>query len=567
MDRSGKTLVKNIGLLTFAIMLMGAALVRCFFGVDTTDESMYIAESAAVSQGQIPYVTNWFHSSGYAVAAVPFIKLYRMVTGGYEGIFLYTRIAYTLIKAVILTWGFFVIRRLYSVRTAALFLMPVLLFAPHSISNFSYNTIPFLLELVAACYMMRLLKEKKTGDVRWVAVLVATATFLNPTHAVMAFWWFVVLVIFCSRHALEKKCVWQYVVTGVAIALAVCLLLSLLAGGIGVFIEGFATATKYNPYYYLDDRSPELHKRYAVDMLKGAVICLGICFLCWLLLFKMGKEKKRSLWALQIGTALFIIAGLIKHYQNISGFMRMLYGGLILLPLIVGVLRAESDRRLLFIWWFPGVLNLTISAVTACYGISHREYLLLFSVLTLTLQTEELRRKDAGSSAVPHIFPIVFAFALAGELYGYMYRDVPVWQCNTVVQEGIYKGIVTTSERADYLVILENYIHEVTASEDWVYAQQSDSSLYLMSDGKILAPTAWSSSVFWGLEHSGDVFVMKYFEFMEREPDIILYHYINVGPVVDIEKDDYPFCIFIRENYTEVEGNDELPKLKIYKRK
>lgn len=566
MDNSKKNACKNIGLLIFSIMLSAAALIRCFFGVDMTDEAMYIAESAAVSQGQVPYVTNWFHSSGYAVAAVPFMKLYHMAAGGYEGIFLYTRIMYTLVKIAILTWGVFVIRRLYPIRTAALFLMPVILFAPHSISNFSYNTIPFLLEIVAACYMTRLLREKKTGDVRWVAVLVAAAAFLNPTHAVMALWWFVVLVIFCRR-GLEKKCMWQYVVTGMTVALLSVALLSFLAGGIGVFIEGFATATKYNPYYYLDDRSPALHKQYAVDMLKGAVICLGICLVCRLLLFKMGKEKKRDLWALQLGTALFIIAGLVRYYQNISGFMRMLYGGLILLPLIVGVLRKESDRRLLFIWWFPGVLNLTISAVTAAYGISHREYLLLFSVLMLTLQTEELRKADDGSRAVPHIFPIIFALALGGELYGYMYRDVPVWQCDTVVQAGIYQGIATTKERAGYLVDLENYIHEVTDSADWVYAQQSDSSLYLMSDGRILAPTAWSSTVFWGLEHSGDAFVMKYFEFAQREPDIILYHYINVGPVVNIEDDDYPFCRFIRNNYREVEGSGEFPKLRIYRRK
>lgn len=566
---------RDLGLSIFVGILILIAVLRCFFGIETTDEAMCIAESVSVVDGNIPYVTNWFHSSGYAVVAAPLIKLYGVITGGYEGIFLFTRIMYTVVKIALLAWGVLVVKQIYSLRTAILFLVPLILFAPASISNFSYNTIPFLLDLLVACYMMRLLKRGNQGDAVVAAILVACAAFLNPTNAVMALWWLVVLIYFSAVKAISADCIWRYIVAGLGTAVLVCLVLSCLAGGVSVFIEGFTSAIKYNPYLYHKEVTGATQWAYIKLMLLGAISCVGLCVLFRFIFSKIRFLKKisgrRSSLSIQIGTAFFVFAICVYYCKSAAYIMRVLTGGLLFIPPVLCMMRKKWDKELFFVWWFPSVLNLTVSSVTAYYGIADRAYLLLPGVLMLTLLLEEEYTNEEGKlsgnlrSAI--FFPAAMSFALFCSLFGYTYRDVNTWRTNARVESGIYKGIFTTKENKEYLEGLEAYVKEITKKEDYVFAQQSFPALYLMTEGRMLAPTSWAAFVFYDIPYTGNDYVCRYFNFVQREPDVILYHYNNFGPFVDIQENKYPFCKFIIDNYVEEEGSSEFPKLKIYRRK
>ena len=567
MSASGMVSKRNetICLFIFATVLMIIALIRCFFCVEITDEAFYIADSISITNGAIPYVTHWFQSSGYAVVAAPLIKVYHLLNGGYEGLFLYTRIMYTLVKGLLLIWGGIIIRNVYSTRTAVLFLAPMILFAPYSISNFSYNTIPLLLNIVTACYMTRLVKRGNARDAVIMAILIAVATFLNPTNAITAIWYFVVLFVFSIRNVISKGDVWKYVVAGFSTAAIVCLILCILSGGVGTFIEGFTSLLKYNPYFYHKNLNIPYHRIYIRDMMFGAVGCACLCVVCYILLFKISERKKRAIRAMQIGMMVFIGAICIRYCNDVSVIMRVMTGGLLFIPPALCIIYKSLDKKLLFVWWFPNILHMVISSVTAYHGISDRAYLLLPAVLIVTMYSEEVF-KENGIRAL-NLLPICLSFALMCVLYGYTYRDADLLECDTMVEEGIYKGIFTTKEKGEYYVKLENYIHEVTTSEDYVYAQQAFQALYIMSEGKMLAPVAWYSFVFWDYsEHTGDEYVLKYYEFMQKEPDVILYHYNN-GPIVDIKEGATPFAQFINEKYEEMEGNEELPEFTIYRRK
>lgn len=553
----------------FSGILMMLAFLRCFFGVETTDEAMYIAESSAVADGAIPYVTNWFHSSGYAVVAAPFVKLYEVVTGGNTGIFLFTRIMYTIVKIVLLIWGVLAIKKIYSLRTAILFLAPLILFAPYSLSNFSYNTISFFLDVLAACYMMRLLKRGTQGDAVVVAVLVACAAFLNPTNAIMALWWLVVLIYFSAVKAISADCIWRYIAAGLGTAILVCLVLSCLAGGVSVFIEGFASAMKYNPYLYHKEVTGAAQWAYIKPMMLGALFCVGFCVFCQFVFSRIIFWKKaggRSSSSIQIGTAVFVFVSCVYYCKSAVYIMRVLTGGLLFIPPLLCMMRKKWDKELFFVWWFPSVLNLAVSALTSYYGISDRAYLLLPAVLMLTLLLEE-EYDDEKEKAFINLFPAVLSFALFCSLFGYTYRDVNVWMTNARVESGIYKGLFTTKENKEYLTELESYVKEITNEEDYVFAQQSFPALYLMTEGRMLAPTSWAAFVFSDIPYTGNDYVRRYFDFVQREPDVILYHYNNLGPFVDIQENKYPFCKFIIDNYVEEEGSEKLPKLKIYRRK
>lgn len=554
----------KIGL--FVGVLVLAAIVRCFFGIETTDEAMYLTESVSIAEwGVVPYATNWFHSSGYAVAAVPFIKLWELIHGDLEGIFLFTRIMYTLVKIVLLIWGAVIVKGLYSLKTAVLFLAPLILFAPGSTSNFSYNTIPFLLEILAACYVMRLVKQEKGKEPVWIAVLVAAACFLNPTNILLAVWWFMVLLVLERKKAVRKNCVWKYTAAGILSACFVCLVLSLLAGGLPVLIEGIALAMKYNPYFHQKEITAATQWQYIRLMLRGLWVFVLLCFICYVSVAAKKEGTQRKKYSVYTGMIIFMLVTCLWYCKSASYIMRVLTGGLIIVPLTLCKMERDADRRLLLIWWFPSVLNLVISAATAYYGIGDRAYLLLPGIIMITLLCAE--DEQNGRKAYSLLFSAVLSFALTCSLFGYTYRDANVWNCPARVESGIYKGIFTTYENSEYLTRLETYIKEITSSTDEVFIQQSFPALYLMSEGRMLAPTSWSSLVFADVPYTGDDYIRKYFEFVKREPDIILYHYNNFGPKVQIEDNAYPFCDFINESYEKAKGNEAFPLLELYRRK
>lgn len=557
--------VIKIGVLV--VLLVVIAIVRCFFGVETTDEAMYVAESVSMAEGGIvPYATNWFHSSGYAVVAVPFIKLWKLVNGDLEGIFLFTRIMYTLVKIGFLSWGVAIVKRWYPWKIAILFLTPLILFAPGSTSNFSYNTIPFLLEILAACYMTKIVRQGMGGnDVIKVAVLVAVASFLNPTNIILAMWWLVALMILVWKKKVSKGCILKYVAAGIIAAFIVCLILSFLAGGFHVLLEGFISATKYNPYYHQKEVTVATQWQYIKFMLKGLLGCGCLCLICYFFFPIKGERDERKRHAILIGMIIFILAVCLWYCKSASYIMRVLAGGLVLAPPVLCKGEKKEDGILLWIWWLPGILNLIVSATTAYYGIADRAYLLLPGILMITLLYAG-KRKEKGIDA-SFLFAAILSIGLACGLLGYTYRDANMWNCKERVGSGIYKGIFTTSENCEYLAKLEKYIKEVTLPTDAVFAQQSFPALYLMSNGRMLSPTSWSSLVFADVPYTGNDFICKYFEFMEREPDIILYHYNHFGPVVHIKDNLYPFCRFVNEKYEKMEEKEDLPGLEIYRRK
>ena len=53
-----------------------------------------------VANGRTPYLDMWFQSAGFAVLLAPFLKLFTVLTGGTEGIFLFARLVSTALRLV-----------------------------------------------------------------------------------------------------------------------------------------------------------------------------------------------------------------------------------------------------------------------------------------------------------------------------------------------------------------------------------------------------------------------------------------------------------------------------------
>lgn len=553
----------------FILFLLGTsvilAFIRSFYGVETTDEAMYLAESYSLTQGGIPYATNWFHSSGYTTIIAPLIKIWETFNGGLDGLFLFTRLMYLVFKIIIAVSCICILKSYMPKKWVYLFVSPLILFAPYSISNFSYNTIPFLLELVVSCLFLAIYKDRKRQSIFVItsAVIVAICCFVNPTNIIYAAWWFILLIFYKSKGIINKKEPLRYAIAGLLVGGAIITILSFLCGGFTVLLEGWIKATKYNPYYKIDQVTFQTQWLYIRVMVKSMVICLLLCLLSYFIItIKKEKTTERKLLAMQIGTALFLLLICIQYRNSANYLIRCMTGGLFLHPWILSNFIKEKEYVgfLLSVFWIPSVLNLTISAGTAAYGISDRAYLLLPGVLIITIFFE--MPKIPNKSKV-NLFPVMLSIVLACSLFGLMYRDDNIFKCDTKIDSGIYKNLYTTKERGEYLQKLELYLQDIVSENDYVFAQQSFPALYLMNKGKMLTPTAWSAQVFMD-GYTGDDMVRNYFEFMNKTPNIILYHYNGIGEIVDMSEEKYPFCKYINTFYEQKEQNKNYPDLRIY---
>ena len=81
-------------------------LHRIRYGIDFTDESWYVAEPYIAAKGAHPYSEIWEQAPGFVFPLVFVYRLFLMINGGTEGIFLFSRCLYLvwLLVVVLAIW-------------------------------------------------------------------------------------------------------------------------------------------------------------------------------------------------------------------------------------------------------------------------------------------------------------------------------------------------------------------------------------------------------------------------------------------------------------------------------
>ena len=77
-------------LLLLALVCVLAVFFRTPFGVDVTDESFYCSEPYLLLHGSVPYASNWSQTPLTFLLTAPVIWLYTTLTGGTDGLFLFS---------------------------------------------------------------------------------------------------------------------------------------------------------------------------------------------------------------------------------------------------------------------------------------------------------------------------------------------------------------------------------------------------------------------------------------------------------------------------------------------
>lgn len=163
--RSKLTMLNVLPYLVIAGMTV-LFLFRSVFGFDWSDETYYLALPYRFLLGDRLFVDSWDIHQTSALLMVPLLWLYRMVTGGMDGIILFMRVLYILTHAVVTLFMYRVVlrffqRRMPSLLCAALFFS----FTPYGINTFSYNSMAYLFTAVSILFLFLLYSSPL--DSRW----------------------------------------------------------------------------------------------------------------------------------------------------------------------------------------------------------------------------------------------------------------------------------------------------------------------------------------------------------------------------------------------------------------
>jgi hypothetical protein len=444
MMRVGRPGAAGGAAVAFVLVVSALAYARIFFGVDFTDEAWYVANSHRYVLGDRPYVDERNVTQQTAsILLYPFTLAWDALFGR-EGIVLYFRHLYFLFSATLVAASWLYLRRALGPRPYLLLVaaLPVA-FLPFAIPSVSYNTLASGAFLAGALGVFAVSVRPSPALAAGAAGLHAIAVFAYPP--------------FLLPVALQLALVgpgWRRHRAVLAAAAAPLLLagLGLLTVFLWAGVETVRTAiaesseflghaggwAKFQDVVLADE-----------DRFPARFLAVGFLLAAWALRSRVPVVAAALLALLvvtalpELGTGLTVPVELVRNY----GFLAIgLY------PFVRG---RPLARPLLLRVWVPAMAaGLTVSYSSANGVLNFGLGSVPAAVVTLVFAAwalEDVARRAGAGVGAPAVAAALVVGLLSALQWGEAYRDGPIAQMGERVEQGPYRGLLTTPAKRDYL--------------------------------------------------------------------------------------------------------------------
>lgn len=524
-----------------------ALINRAKYGIDFSDESWYVAEPYIVSEGAIPFVNNWTQAPGFTIPLALFFKAFTAITGGTEGIFLFSRILFAIWIFSIMLLIVILIGRKLDKAIPIVFVFALVSIVPHSLYDINYNTIG-VVYLFLACtliYMVPSEKENKIHVTHLIGGCVIARAIIGTPHLILP--WLGIIIIYIAR---KQKAKLLSFLLGNAIMTIIVVGWCCIVGGTGDLIAGMQALIGDMAYFKITG-----HRNYENDWEYINELCIPVIYFTFLtLIFKMVKSQycKIVLYGMLI---LSIACG--GHELLSSGICMESVKWFWFVPIDVALLgdispqyaRIVKGFAITTVWY---IIVYLFSSAGNILGFGSREYWLMvpciLGVLSLYYAIEHKLLAYIGA----FVGIIVIGIGLIRSNYNFVYRDQEFPELNTVVESGIWKGCYTTPSRAENIVRLEQYIRSITNSADMVLLLDQVPFGYLMINGTACSPTTADPMLYtYGVDNPEIMF--DYFSIVDKVPNKIIYIDFGRDEKLSIYN-DWKFNNFVNKYYAQVQN-------------
>lgn len=496
-----------------AILLMGMLLiVRAHYGMDTTDETFYLATAKRFCDGDLLFKNDWNTAQIMGLLLTPLYRGYVFVHGSNEGIMLFSRILFVMLGVFTAFFLFGILRRLTeNCGTALLSALCVLFYVRGNIINISYYSLGFYTFLLAVLW--RITARLNPGR-KWYMVLsginFSVSVLCMPYMAVLYFLLAIVGIWKKDREMLWFSC-------GVF----------LTAAGFLIFSRNMIPWDDFHEYFPLMFQDPEMDHDGVFEKLYGLlmyyikvflrftwplyILTVLSCFLAGRRRWENGKLKK--------GLTIFLLGEFLIQ----SVYVRTYFEGGIIATFLFLVLQLQllypeyREEELEGYFLVPGISFGLVWIIGS--NVGHRAVNMSFLLMDLWAISflSGFFREKRRSVKICGYFPAYLLLAVLFIIRFFdVYRDGSVTELTTRISSGVMAGIYTEEQRADaYEQILE-VVDTETEGCDTVAVLGCNPWIYMDSKARCGAYSTWKLL-------GEEPLLNTYYEmFPEKIPNIIL---------------------------------------------
>lgn len=496
-----------------AIVFVGMLLcLRARYGVDLSDESYYLAEAERFFQGDRPFREEWFPAQLIGVLLFPVYSAYYMIYGDIEGIFLYMRILYAVLRtaaALLIFWTLSEREKMDYVPSFVVALL-FLFYARANIQTLSYYNIGFITFLIYLLWR----REKSFFYQAGSGVSFAVSVLCMP-YLVL---YFVLREILYVVRCVKDKKKWRGEIAflaGILLSAAVFLGFCMPSGDILDIFRNFPEILK-DPEHQgtiwesvISFLSFMMHDFYRFLFWPQILECLGIGYYVW-----KGRKEER------LGRILKAAAYLLFFVQAV--YVRTFFeGGIIivffLLALQVSALEEIKEQMLWNYYAVPGI----VYGIIWMFGSNVGQRVFNMGCMFTCIWAVQIIWRDGRDErrrwrlflklgTMPIVLVILTLICFLD-----IYRDGSIETLTIKLEAGAAKGIYTTPKRAaEYMTVLEDL--EKYAGEGKVLAVGGINPwIYLEADAQCGTYAAWN------VDFSDERNEIYYKWYPDKIPDVI----------------------------------------------
>ena len=478
-----------------ALVALAFAWRRLSLGTDLNDEGFYVAVPYRMALGARPFVDEMNVLQTAQFFVYPFVKLYVWLTGGAQGIVLFTRHLYLVWTVLVSAIAWFGLKKLVRWEQALLACLVCSTFVFVSTTNFSYNTLGAGLLVIGMGLGARALDGGRLRFLAAAGVAQALAAFAYPTLVVA-----LPAIALCVALAMPERrrralCAWCLG------ALTTLALEAVLLASFGVSNVMRSLRWQITGWDRLNDSGGPTKLWGVVHGAIGHVELYP-----WVIVAALVVWLAYRRWPVcRVALALAPLALLPFGEQLVSaadGF-GVVYG--LAAPffyLFVPVERRAQAKRLLLWGYCPALAAGLVSGYSSANGWLQTDVgLLPAMVLSGVFLALALAPRESDPGLLRRLLPSLAVACLSGILavtvtyqYQFLPRAVPYSQLTVTMRSGPYAGVRTTSTRAAYLEQLSADLRRTTKPSDRLLVFYQEPAFYLFWPGRVAANTVWVAS-------------------------------------------------------------------------
>lgn len=532
------------------------AVFRVFFCVATLDEAFNVGQAFRAMQGNRYLVENWDYFQTGDSFLTPFLFVFYKITGSTDGIILYSRAVFIVLQALQAIFMYKILSRffekdiaLYSVfilETAVQFLLFYMWYDNWEVY---FRLIGLFLIFYAVSSSDRISSKRALLLIFLAGVSHACMVYSYPTTIIV---YLVVMgLLFAYKRKQSPKIHNLYVlfyILGAAFVFLIFLLYVLKIGVKNLFVfndvmaEAGLSSTGREGFFSL----PSLLSNTALfftENLKCYAIGLIVYAVDILVLVLLRNNPKRAL----IFLVVMLLGGLVQIEYGVAGSLNigffMTYLSFYVPPLYF-LVREKTDKR-------EHYKDLIVIVMVSSYvaGIAYSYTALKGSlkfacgarpcaVIALLLIGEVLKQNctvKISKTAFSVLATVLMAINIF-HIFGYSFEGTAPFKCDTMINHGIFKGLLDTSENAQrYETIYKDMAEARRESDKTIACGPYAMEFYLMTDLKPNAANLW--------DPNNTDLTFKYYKTYYGEPDIVVLH-DSVAEHTNPE-----FLDFVKEKY------------------